>query len=212
MTEMKGHRWFAATYDLLNRGVERRVFGPLRLWVVGEATGNVLEIGAGTGASFPYYQHVQQLTVVEPDPHMLARAERRAAVLGLDAELRQAPAEELPFPDQTFDAVVCTLVLCSVGDPRRVLAEVRRTLKPRGTLRFIEHVRADGRLGRIQDFIAPCWQRLAAGCHLNRRTMQTIQESGFRLDRIERVNLRVGIPLFAGIARPLPLSNGPAGV
>lgn len=200
--QTRGHPWFAALYDTLNRGVERRILAPIRGWVVGEATGRVLEVGAGTGLSFRHYRRDVQLVATEPDPYMLPRARRRAAALGLPVEFHAAPAGALPFPDGSFDAVVCTLVLCTVADPVQALGEIRRVLKPEGTFRFIEHVRADGWLGRAQDLVMPVWRRIGAGCHPNRRTGETIEAAGFRIARLEEHRLPLGMPLIAGVATP----------
>ncbi|MBI3970246.1 MAG: class I SAM-dependent methyltransferase, partial [Chloroflexi bacterium] len=148
---MKGHRWFAATYDLVNRWGERRLLGPLRRRLLGNATGTVLELGAGTGVSFPYYPRAATIVATEPDPFMLRRARRRAAQLDLPVRFVRCTAETLPFAGATFDTVAVALVLCTVEDLPQSLAEARRVLKPDGTLRFIEHVRADGFAGEVQD-------------------------------------------------------------
>jgi len=116
-------------------------------------------------------------------------------------ELRQAGAEELPFEDASFDTVVSTLVFCSVGDPSRGLAEVRRVLKPGGTFRFVEHVRADGGWkARVQDAIVPLWGWLGAGCHPNRRTLETMKAAGFEIVESSREKLS-GFPVVVGVAR-----------
>jgi ubiquinone/menaquinone biosynthesis C-methylase UbiE len=198
--ERKGHRWFAALYDPLSRGVERRVLGRLRTFITGEASGRVLEIGAGTGANFPYYRTTQKVVATEPDPYMLRRARQRATELGVDVDLHQAAAESLPFPDHTFDTVVSTLVLCTVDDQARSLAEISRVLKPGGELRFIEHVRGSGLLGRIQDRVVPIWRWFGAGCHPNRRTAQSIRAAGFDMVELRGQQL-VFLPLLVGTAR-----------
>jgi len=150
LASQKGHRWFAALYDRVSGRAERRVLSQLRPFVTGEATGHVLEIGVGTGANLPYYRVAEKIVGTEPDPFMLSRAKKRTAQLGLSVEFHQCPAEALPFPGASFDTVVATLVLCTVDDPARSLAEIRRVLKPNGTFCFMEHVRADGRaLGRL---------------------------------------------------------------
>src|SRR5581483_1378704 len=109
-----------------------------------------------------------------PDPFMLPRARRRARELGLQVVLVECLAEELPFPEASFDVVISTLVLCTVADPARSLSEIRRVLKPGGSLRFIEHVRFDGARGNIQDRLVPIWSYLTAGCQPNRRTVENI--------------------------------------
>jgi ubiquinone/menaquinone biosynthesis C-methylase UbiE len=197
-----GHRWFAATYDLCTRQLERRVLGELRPFVVGEARGRVLEIGAGTGASFPYYDRgaVEKLVVTEPDPFMLRRARKRVAELGLEVELHSDPAEALHFADASFDTAITTLVLCTVRDPDRSLAEIKRVLRPGGDLRFIEHVRAEGWVGALQDRIVPLWRWLGAGCHPNRRTLDSIAAS-FTIERLERRLVLGSVPIIAGVAR-----------
>ena len=192
---------FAATYDFLNRLGERRILGPLRQRLVGAATGQVLELGAGTGANFPYYPEGATIIATEPDPFMLARALKRAADLGRAIALCQCPAEALPFADASFDTVVATLVFCSVRDPMRALTEVRRVLKSTGTFRFIEHVRADGFTGHVQDMLTPIQQRLGAGCHLNRRTASSIEAAGLAIVELERRRLPL-TPLIIGAARP----------
>ncbi|MBI2940994.1 MAG: class I SAM-dependent methyltransferase [Chloroflexi bacterium] len=201
-SETKGHRCFAAVYDLLNRWGERKVLGHLRPHIAGEATGRVLEIGAGTGANFPYYRMAETIVATDPDPFMLERAQKRAGERCLAITFVQCAAEELPFPDCSFDTVVATLVLCTVRDPARALAAVRRVLKPDGAFRFIEHVRADGGLmARVQDFLTPAWSCLGAGCHLNRRTAASLEAAGFEMAEIQELQLPL-LPLISGIARP----------
>jgi ubiquinone/menaquinone biosynthesis C-methylase UbiE len=102
---MQGHPWVAATYDFLNQWGERRMLGPLRQRLVGAARGRVLELGAGTGANFPYYAASARIMATEPNPFMLARARKRAAELGRPIALYQCPAEGLPFADVSFDSV-----------------------------------------------------------------------------------------------------------
>ncbi|KKL48863.1 hypothetical protein LCGC14_2321240, partial [marine sediment metagenome] len=133
--EQKGHKWFAAIYDRLTAPAERSYMRTIREEIVGGAKGRVLELGAGTGASFPYYNdHAEQVIATEPDPYMLERARRRAEEVERPIEVRQASAEELPFDDASFDTVVSTLVMCSVSDPLRALSEVRRALVSGGRL------------------------------------------------------------------------------
>ena len=198
----KGHRWYAAMYDLLAKGGEKAMSRHLS-HIVGEAEGRVLEIGAGTGASLPYYERAREVVATEPDPFMLARALRRLEELGLThVELRRHAAEDLPFEDAGFDSVVSSLVLCTVRDPARALSEVRRVLKPGGTLRFIEHVRHDGGLrGLLQDAAAPVWRYMGGGCHPNRHTADTIAQAGFEIASLTRHSLFVPGPLLVGIAR-----------
>lgn len=201
--EFRGHPWFAATYDLITSVGESRVLSRLRPLVAGEAAGTVLEIGAGTGANFPYFQRAVKIVAVEPDSFMLRRAIKRARGLRLDIEFHQAIAEALPFPDASFDTVVATLVFCTVADPARALAEVRRVVKPGGTFRFIEHVRAEGGAAAgVQDMLTPIWKHFGAGCHLNRRTVDAVTAAGFEIEETREERPFPLLPLVAGVARP----------
>ena len=132
-------RLFAAWYDLLNSGVEGRVV-PYRKRTAGIASGDVLEIGGGTGANLPYYLQDANITFVEPDPHMIKRLRRHIRNQGRHAAVVQQVGESLPFADASFDTVVTTLVLCMVRDPDAVVKETRRVLKAGGIFLFYEHV------------------------------------------------------------------------
>ena len=201
--EFKGRRWRAALYGFFDRGTDKWMHGHLS-YIVGGAEGRVLEIGAGTGHSFPYYEKAREVVATEPDPLMLAKSRERLDELGLThVELRQHVAEDLPFEDGSFDHVVSVLVLCTVKDARSALLEARRVLKPGGTLRFIEHVRYDGGpRGLVQDAIAPVWRCLGGGCHVNRRTAKTIVEAGFQFVDLQRHATGLGIPILVGVATP----------
>lgn len=182
---MKGHKWFAAMYDKMLASEEKKFLGAIRAEMLKDVTGNVLEIGAGTGVNFQYYQPGAQVTAAEPDPYMLERARKRASEAKVAIELHQVSAEELPFPEGSFDFVIATLVLCSVSDPRKVLAEVKRVLKPGGELRLYEHVRYQNPIGALsQDLISPAWQWFGAGCHPNRNTERYVRDTGFELSNV----------------------------
>ena len=179
---MKGHKWFAAIYDRMAASEEKKFMGALRSEMLGEVTGRVLEIGAGTGLNFAHYRNGAEVVATEPDPYMLQRAEKRAAETSANITLHQAPAEDLPFPDESFDVAISTLVLCSVKDPGRALSEVRRVLKPGAEFRVYEHVRYKNPIGALsQDMIMPAWRWFGAGCHPNRDTERHIREAGFEV-------------------------------
>ncbi|HEY8424551.1 MAG TPA: methyltransferase domain-containing protein [Limnochordales bacterium] len=174
------HRLFAALYDLLAPAAETAYYAARRAEIAGGATGRVLEIGAGTGANLPHYPAEAVLVAVEPNAHMLRRARRKAAGHGRGATWVQAAAEALPFADESFDTVVSTLVLCSVTDPEVAARELWRVLRPGGTLRLVEHVRAeDPALARWQDRVTPVWRLIGAGCHPNRPTLAILERAGF---------------------------------
>ena len=199
------HRLFALAYDLASR-LDRGRMEPLRELVAGKAEGRVLEIGCGTGANFEHYawSRIDSLTATEPDPYMLSRARAKARKLPLLAretlELIEAPAEELPFPDAHFHTVVATLVLCSVTDLHASLNEIRRVLRPSGSLRFLEHVQAEGRARSVQEFVQPLYGWLAAGCRLDRPTERVLRDAGFRVEVEMRPKFGPLHPAVLGVA------------
>ena len=193
----KGHKWFAAYYDRMMAGAEKSFLKHVRSHIASGARGRVLEVGAGTGANFPYYEASDARTVVatEPDPYMLARARQKVQELNLPIDLEQAPAEELPFADSSFDTVVSTLVMCTVGDVEGALREIRRVLKPGGEFRFCEHVRSTHSLGAFfQDLATPACRWIGAGCHPNRDVAAAIEGAGFRLREFRRLYPYPNIP------------------
>jgi ubiquinone/menaquinone biosynthesis C-methylase UbiE len=209
--EQKGHRWFAAIYDRMMASAERSYMRKVREEIAGGASGRVLEVGAGTGANFSYYNdHAEEIIATEPDPYMLERAKRRAGEISRTIDVRQGPAEELPFEDDSFDTVVSTLVMCSTGDPRKALSEARRVLKASGQLRAFEHVRYEHAFGAFwQDVITPAWRWFGAGCHPNRDTVNLVREAGFEFERLELTKPTPPVPPMVftrphilGIARP----------
>jgi ubiquinone/menaquinone biosynthesis C-methylase UbiE len=167
-------------------GAERTVLGPARMDLAGGARGRVLDLGAGTGANFPFFgAAASEVHATEPDPHMRQRAVERAREAARPVVLHDAPAEALPFPDAHFDTVVAMRVVCTVGDPARAIAEVVRVLRPGGELRFYEHVRSPGAVAaRAQDWLAPLWRHLAAGCQPNRDTVRLIRGAGLAIVRV----------------------------
>lgn len=193
---------FAALYDRLSGPIERAVLSPRRAEVLADLEGEVLELGAGTGASLPHFGQATRVIAAEPDPAMRRRMARRLSQARVPVELGDAVAESLPYADASFDAVVFTCTLCTVSDPDRALAEARRVLRPAGRLVVLEHVRGEGRLAKWQDRITPLWSRLLGGCHPNRDTGAAIERAGFSFERIERFD-----PFPRGVpARPMLLA------
>jgi ubiquinone/menaquinone biosynthesis C-methylase UbiE len=183
-------RWtiLAPLYDRMSRKSEAAGMGAMRESLLAQASGRTLEIGGGTGANLRYYDGVDSLVVTEPEPAMLRRLQDRMREQATQAEVVQAPAEDLPFEDASFDTVVSTLVLCGV-DQERSLGEVRRVLRPGGRLLFLEHVRSDDpALARLQDRLNPL-NRFLVGCDCNRETLAAIETAGFTVTRVEQTTL-----------------------
>lgn len=200
---MAGHPVFAAFYDLMTKGFEAKLLGPIRHSLLQSVTGNVLDVGAGTGANLPYFPHGARVIALEPDPHMRNRGRIRSARTPVKAEARwmAGSAESLPFADGLFDAVVATLVFCTVQDPASALREVRRVLKKRGRFVFIEHVVSEhAGWNRLQSLLSPVWKRVGAGCHLDRDTLSAIGRAGFEVMRVESQTPMGLVPIIYGYA------------
>jgi len=202
--EVVGNPFTAAIYDPFLWLGERLGMQSRRRRLLGAAHGRVLEIGAGTGLNVTHYPDaVDELILLEPSEPMAGRLEARLTKLGRSAHIVAEPAQALPFEDGSFDTVVSTLVLCTVADPDRALAEVRRVLRPGGRLLFCEHVRSDSpRLARWQDRFADAWAGIADGCRCNRESLGTIS-SHLQLVTVERAYWR-GMP---PLVRPLVIGE-----
>jgi ubiquinone/menaquinone biosynthesis C-methylase UbiE len=199
---------FARLYDRMIARTEAAGLGDHRKELLGTASGDVLEIGAGTGTNLLYYgEGVRTLTLTEPEKPMTNRLEKHILERHPDAKLVRAPAEDLPFNDDSFDTVVSTLVLCTVEDQARSLGELRRVLRPDGRLLFIEHVRSDDeKVARLQDRMLPINVRIGHGCHCNRATLETIRNAGFEVTELTHDTLKHAPPfirpLIVGVAEP----------
>jgi ubiquinone/menaquinone biosynthesis C-methylase UbiE len=197
---------FAALYNwLMDRPLIRRWFDPLRREIVGQVHGVVLEVGAGGGQNFPFYDpaRVEHVEAVEPDEAMLVEARRRLTAAPVPITLTRSPVEALPFSDAQFDSAVVTLVFCSVQDPERGLREIWRVLKPGGTLLLLEHVRAQGRVAAwIQDASVPVTTRCMGHDHWNRDTLQTVLHTGFQTTQVRQLSGGLQPMLLIQASRP----------
>ena len=165
---------------------ERVLFRGGREWVCAQAKGDVLEIAIGTGRNFGFYPADVRLAGIDLSPTMLEIARRRAEDLGRAADLRQADAQALPFEDNTFDTIVCTLSLCSIPDDRKAVAEAKRVLRPGGSFLLLEHVRSPNPLVRAgQRLLEPINARLQ-GDHLLREPLEHLRSERFEIEHLER--------------------------
>jgi ubiquinone/menaquinone biosynthesis C-methylase UbiE len=184
---LRTYEKMAPRYDRGIRFWERVQFGGGREWVTSRAQGKVLEVAVGTGLNLPLYPPGVTITGVELSPAMLAQARQRAADHGIEADLRQADAQALPFDDASFDTAVCTLSLCTIPDPVAAIAEMRRVLRPGGLILLFDHIGSSW---------WPIWavQRLVehftirtAGEYQTRRQLPLVQAAGFDIVETERL-------------------------
>ena len=171
----------AKQFDRTMRWLERWGIGHLRRALLHDVAGNVLEVGAGTGANLPIYGRSTQPTIIDIKSDRLLLARQKSGKLEMSATC--ANAHNLPFASNQFDAVVGTLVFCSIPNPEQALAEIRRVLKPNGRLLLLEHTRGHGPISRrFTDWLHPLWFALQGECHLNRETAVTVQNAGFTIE------------------------------
>lgn len=192
----------ATSYDRRTALMERLAFRHLRRQIWSRVDGgNVLEVGIGTGANMPYYLRGIQVTGIDLSSGMLAQARERAERDGVAVRLGEMDAQDLRFPQATFDSAVSTCVFCSVPDPVRGLREVYRVLKPSGRLIMLEHVRGPGLLGPLFDLVNPLVVRVS-GANINRRTVENVRLAGFAIESVES--------RFAGIMKVIVARKGPS--
>lgn len=186
------HPLFARFFDRLSRAMEPEV-GRHRDQLLAGLSGRVLEIGAGNGINFAHYPaSVREVVALEPEPYLRAKAEQAVQGAAAHVTVRPGRAESLEFPDASFDGVVACLVLCTITDPVAAIGELARVLKPGGSLRFFEHVRApSGAKARLQPLAdrSGIWPRVGGGCHCARDTVGAIETAGFRVHEIEWLNV-----------------------
>ncbi len=193
--------------------VEKASLAARRCQLLERVRGRVLEIGGGTGANAPYYDHGARLIVSDPDPSMYQPLLEKSLGDSSRFDFLSSTAEAIPFEANQFDLVVSTLVLCSVMNPTGAMDEIARVLKPGGKLLFLEHIRATGKKAYMQDLLQPLWSLIGSGCHPNRRTVSLIRDSGFSIEELElfdpfssfprpfRFALQFLTPFAQGVAR-----------
>jgi ubiquinone/menaquinone biosynthesis C-methylase UbiE len=170
--------------------MERLQFGGGREWVCSRARGDVLEVAVGTGLNLPFYRPDVRLTGVDLSPAMLAVARARAAELGREVDLREGDAQALPFPDASFDTVVCTLSLCNVPEPAAGIAQMGRVLRPGGRLLLLDHIGSNWWAIWAVQRLVEVFSVRSAGEYQTRRPLPLVRDAGFRIDESQR--LKVG--------------------
>lgn len=205
---MKPHPLFARFYERFAAGAEKRGQAELRARALSGLSGRVLEIGAGNGLNFAHYPAtVTEVVAVEPEPFLRERATERAAAAPVTVTVVEGEADRIPLPDDSVDAAVASLVLCSVPDQARALGELKRVMKPGAELRVYEHVisHKPGKAAFQRVFTKTVWKRIAGGCHMDRDTTAALTAAGFEgAESLDRVP-------FQGLAHLLGVVRAPGG-
>lgn len=195
-------RLLAKFYDHIMADAEKKCLQDWRKSLLKNLSGKVLELGCGTGANLEFYPAtIKHLVVAEPCRYMQQQLKTKLArYKHLDVAILDYDGSTIPMPNDTFDAVISTLVLCSVSNPLQTLSEIYRVLKPQAKLVFIEHIASVNNPKRFkwQKRLEPFWKIIGCGCHLTRHTEQTIIQAGFQLQEVTRESMR-GVP---AIVRP----------
>ena len=195
------HRFHAAIYDRISKAADAAGMAERRRRLLATARGAVLEIGGGTGLNLRHYTgDVERVVVLEPDAAMRRRMAANVEAAPVPVDVRPQGIDEVELENGSFDTVVCTLVLCTVPDQGGALATIRRAIRPGGYLLFLEHVRDVGVRKRAQQAFAPVWRRVAAGCHLDRDTVNAIRDAGMTVTDCDRYRVG-GLPHVQGRAR-----------
>jgi ubiquinone/menaquinone biosynthesis C-methylase UbiE len=185
---------FARVYARLSEEAERKGQADHRRELLAGMAGRVVEVGAGHGLNFAHYPSaVEEVVAVEPEPHLRGLAERAASTAPVPVRVLDGVADALPLPDASVDAGVASLVLCTVPDQPRALAELRRVIRPSGELRFYEHVlSAKPGIARLQRIMerSGLWPLVGGGCHPARHTAAAIEAAGFELESMRRFDFR----------------------
>ncbi len=168
---------------ILNAVMKAPELTNIRAQLVPQATGRVLEVGIGSGLNLPFYQGGVKVTGVDPSTELQVYAREVAERSAMEIDFLSLSCEDLPAEDNYFDSAVITWTLCSIPDPEKALAEIRRVLKPSGKMIFAEHgLSPDAGVARWQSRINPVWKVIGGGCHLNRKIDHIISQAGFSLD------------------------------
>lgn len=193
---MKFSKTFGAGYDYFMFFLEKFFLRARRARLLSGLTGSILEVGVGTGANFKHYGHEIELTGIEPSPYMLVHAEKRKDALLFRNRITLHntgcgdPEMENLIAPASLDAVVCTLVLCTIPNPEMAVVNFMKWLKPGGRLLILEHIKAHNyTFAKFQDKINPYWEKMAEGCQLNRPTDKMLAKSGFQLLRQKRFSI-----------------------
>ena len=178
---------FPKWYDRFMYPLEKGSFKQIRNDLINKASGQVLELGAGTGINFPLYKNVKSVTAIEPNPFMIEQSlvNQKKAIVPI--RVIQSSAEELPFETNSFDTVIATLVFCTIPNVEDALNEMHRICKPNGKILLFEHVKMDQPiLAKMQMYLTPFWKKVCDGCCLDRETVGVLESKGFKIIKLNK--------------------------
>ncbi len=180
-------RLFANWYDFFMNPLEKKKFKKIRKELLSKATGNILELGSGTGINFPLYEEAVTVTAIEPNLHMIERSILKQKQACVPIDIVQASAEELPFAADAFDTVIATLVFCTIPNPEKAILEMKRVCKSDGKILLFEHVKMQNRfLSSLQDWLTPAWKKICDGCCLNRNTIDLLRGHNISIINVQK--------------------------
>ncbi|MEQ2467422.1 class I SAM-dependent methyltransferase [Niallia hominis] len=175
---------FPYVYDFGMKPLEKGRFYTIRKELLSKVKGRVLEIGSGSGINFSFYRDVERVDAIEPNPSMIKKSKKQLEKASVPIFCHEQKAEQLLFPNQTFDYVISTLVFCTIPNPEAALKEMIRVSKPNATFYFFEHVKMENAvLAKTQDLLTPLWKKICDGCHLNRNTVEKSKTLDYRLKK-----------------------------
>ncbi|XDD49648.1 class I SAM-dependent methyltransferase [Leptospira sp. WS92.C1] len=180
-----------------------RKYGKTKSELFGSLPKIVVELGPGVGPNLRYYKKDTKLIAFEPNPHMHSLLKKNAKYYGIELDLRNSSAELLDLPDASVEAIVCTLVLCTVNDPIKTVSEIRRVLKPGGVFAFLEHVSAKEKSGLafLQKKLHKVWHWFFEGCNLNRNTARILEDAGFKTLALNKYSMKtIFLPIIPHIS------------
>jgi ubiquinone/menaquinone biosynthesis C-methylase UbiE len=181
------NQWFPKWYNRLMYPLEKGSFKQIRNDLINKASGQVLELGAGTGINFPLYKNVTCVTAIEPNPFMIEQSiiNQKKAVVPI--RIIQSNAENLPFENDSFDTVIATLVFCTIPNVEDALNEMHRICKPNGKILLFEHVKMEQPiLAKMQIYLTPFWKKICDGCCLDRETVGVLESKGFKIIKLNK--------------------------
>jgi ubiquinone/menaquinone biosynthesis C-methylase UbiE len=178
---------FPKWYDRFMYPLEKGSFKQIRNDLINKASGQVLELGSGTGINFPLYKNVTYVTAIEPNPFMIEKSiiNQKKAIVPI--RIIQSSAEKLPFENDSFDTIIATLVFCTIPNVDDALNEMRRICKPNGKILLFEHVKMDQPiLAKMQIYLTPFWKKICDGCCLDRETVEVLESKGFKIIKLNK--------------------------